>query len=85
MVAIEEVGEGLHNVVAEHDGASFTTNDVGRCILELCDGNRTEEQIVGIVGRRFGSIRADLVRLDVDRFLRAVVDLGVAIVISSQM
>jgi hypothetical protein len=75
-ITIEEQGEGFHAVIASTPGQMFITNDVGKLVIELCDGLRTGEDIVAAVGDRYPGIPAGRVRKDVTRFLAAATGMG---------
>ncbi|HYN96776.1 MAG TPA: PqqD family protein [Pilimelia sp.] len=75
-VTVKEQDGDLHTVIAA-TGRAFTTNSVGKQIIELCDGRNTSEQIVSAVLGRCAGTPATKVRKEVLRFLTAVTDLGV--------
>lgn len=75
-ITIEEQADGFYSVVASTLDRQFITNDVGRFVIELCDGLRTGEQIVSTVGDRYAGMPTERVRKDVIRFLAAATSMG---------
>jgi hypothetical protein len=76
-IRIVEQDDGFHVVVAGTEAREFVTNEVGRYVLDLCDGRRTRDEIVATAIERYACFPAGRVRHAVTRFLSAVTNIGV--------
>jgi Coenzyme PQQ synthesis protein D (PqqD) len=76
-VTIERQDKNFHTVIMDTIGRMFVTNEVGKYVIELCDGMRTLDQIVYVVGDRYAGIPLERVHKEVTRFLAAVTEIGV--------
>jgi hypothetical protein len=75
-ITIEEQAEGLHIVMVVTLGKILITNDVGRQILELCDGSRTTDEIVKSLAASFPQISQDQIAADVNAFVNNAMEFG---------
>lgn len=55
-------------------GQIFVTNEVGRRVLELCDGDRTIDEVIAAILNEFADSSADQVREDVQEFLTRAIE-----------
>ena len=76
-MTIVEQGDGFHVVVAGTGAREFVTNEVGRYVLDLCDGRRTRDEIVARAIERYTCFPAGRVQHAVTRFLSAATNIGV--------
>lgn len=72
-LTVEQQGDGFYAVLAGAAGRVLVTNNVGRLVLDLCDGVRDTEQITTEVVGRFPKMPADRVAGDVGTFMDAAV------------
>lgn len=75
-VVIEEQGEGFHAVLASAAGNVLITNDLGRYILELCDGTKTADEIVSDITARYPDVPAARIAGDIDTFIDTATSKG---------
>lgn len=75
-MTIVEQDDGFHIVVAGAEAREFVTNEVGRYVLNLCDGRRTRDEIVATAIERYACFPAGRVRHAVTRFLGAATNIG---------
>jgi Coenzyme PQQ synthesis protein D (PqqD) len=75
-LVVDQHSVGFHSVVAPAAGRLLITNDLGRLILDRCDGQHTVEDLVTEIGGRFPAQPAEQVRVDVVDFLQNARDRG---------
>jgi Coenzyme PQQ synthesis protein D (PqqD) len=75
-LSIEEQGAGFHAVLAGTTGRVLITNDVGRDVLNLCDGSRTEVAITDALAATYPDVPRDRIATDVHGFLASATDKG---------
>lgn len=75
-LSVEEQGAGFHAVLAGATGRVLITNDIGRQVLDMCDGNRTEGVIVGELAAVHDDVPRERIAADVHHFLDSAMDKG---------
>lgn len=75
-LSIEEQGAGFHAVLAGATGRVLITNDVGRQVLNLCDGARDSKAITDALADAYGDVSRDRIETDVRGFLDTAIEKG---------
>ena len=57
-------------------GQLFVTNAVGKRVIELCDGTRSLDDIASQLSREFSGCAPQVIRTDIDEFVRQSVQQG---------
>lgn len=65
---------GVVTVTNPVTGRVFVLNDVGRRIIELCDGSASVSDIIAKLRSEFHGVEATKVGADIDDFLNACAD-----------
>lgn len=73
-LTVEQQGDGFYSVLAGAAGRVLITNNVGRLVLDLCDGERDTEQISAAVVEKFSNVPSDQVRSDVQNFITSAIE-----------
>lgn len=76
-LVFEQQGEGLHVVMVTSLEKILICNDIGRLVLEICDGSHTVGEIVDTLSASFPQVSREQIEEDVDRFLTMAVETGV--------
>ena len=59
------------------NGHIYVTNKVGKRVIEMCDGHRSVENIVRLIGTEFGGASPEAIQADVNEFLEFALKNGV--------
>lgn len=73
---IEEQGAGFHAVLVAASGRVLITNDIGRDVLNLCDGSLTEAAITDKLAAAHPDVPRARIAADVHDFLASAADKG---------
>lgn len=76
-ITIGQQGGGLYALLTRADGRVFITNDVGRAVLELCDGTHSAASIVNALAATFDGTPHAQIERDVHEFLTLACGKGV--------
>lgn len=68
---------GIWTLLNPTTGKTFIVNKVGKRVLELCNSERTIEEIVAIIAREFPGAQQQQILTDIVTFLRCAEEEGV--------
>lgn len=75
-VVIEEQGAGFHAVLANAAGNVMITNDLGRYVLDLCDGSKTAQDIAAELAAKYPDVPRARIARDIDTFIDTAISKG---------